>query len=301
MLRTAALCYLLEPGARNADADGISYGTRKVCVAAFEELYREFTRSREFGVALHCPDCKALLVEYSCPECRAKGTKATGRTVASSFVMPAAKLFYTVLAICIPVAFGVFGAVVFGRAGGIGGFLLGTGVSSVMISDMLREQHTEEDLTEEKSSRDSFRRTAKLAQRFQDDPATYDQAAACYLAWLTTMAYSQPRDHHSCPDGFAAFVYKYRRSTNAHTDQRTALLNATVAQVCGCCLGQDPWTSALEAAFTGSAEQESLLKSFFAEPSERFGLMTPIVASVLGGDEVTRRLRAESFQNPATG
>ncbi len=129
-------------------------------------------------------------------------------------------------------------------------FVLGLLVARVTTSDMLRAQIRK---------RASEAPEVLMAQRYQDDPATYDQAAACYLAWLT-------RSNISSPRGFVAFLRNYRCYPNAIADQRTALFNAVLAQVCGRSNSEDiPWSRDLiDSAFTGSGEQEEFLESFLS-------------------------------------
>src|SRR5229473_4833083 len=134
----------------------------------FEDLYREFTQPRDFAVALCCPDCKTQLVEYSCPACKANGNRGgvTGGAIASSFLI--------LLSYSLPVFLGVIGFLLFKGAGAMVGFVLGLGIAKVMISDLRREQYTE------RAKLAALPPAILLAERYQKDPATYDQAAKCY-------------------------------------------------------------------------------------------------------------------------
>jgi hypothetical protein len=210
----------------------------------FVEIHRELTHARNFGVILICPDCKAPLEGILCSSCKktVKRNILIGHSVGYSFLI--------VLYWCLPVFFGVVGALVFHGIGGIVGFVLGSGAANVGIRDLRREKQM---------NRDSKAPEVLLAQRYQSDPATYDQAAACYLAWLT-------QGNIASPDGLADFLRRYRCRADALAEQRTALLNAVIAQICGQTNSDDlPWTRPLlDAAFTGTAEQKELLHSFLA-------------------------------------
>jgi hypothetical protein len=225
---------------------GVPVGnTANLPMKTFVELHREFTQPREFAVALCCPDCKAPLAKYSCSACGAE--RQPGGTTGSA---GAASLLSFLAWGGLPIAFGVFGALAFGRVGMMIGFVFGLLAAKVTTSDMVRARTRR---------RASEAPEVLMAQRYQDDPATYDQAAACYLAWLTQSNISSPR-------GFVAFLRNYRCYANALVDQRTALFNGVLAQVCGHSNSEDiPWSKDLiDSAFTGSAEQQKFLESFLS-------------------------------------
>jgi hypothetical protein len=155
---------------------------------------------------------------------------------------------------------GIIGALLFKEVGGVIGLLVGLGTAKVTI-DGFRTEH--------QRKRALLVPGLPLAQRYQDDPATYNQAAACYLAWLAkTPHLPAPIDEKQVKVfyGLIAFLANYRCYANAHADQRTALFNAVIAQVCGHTTSEDiAWAGKLmQAVYTGSDEQKLFLKSFLS-------------------------------------
>jgi hypothetical protein len=270
----------------------------------FNELYREFTNPSRVRITLCCLSCKTPLVGYSCPACRADDDREAARANASSLTSSLGSLLVIVMSYVAPIGLGVIGAIVFGSVGAIVGLLFGLGAARVTLSDLRREQ-----LTERAWRAPSAPPEIRLARRYRKHRATYDQAAACYLAWITeheiqSWSYTDPSGQHhgwSWLAGLNRFLRRYRHYPEARQEMRSALFDAVFAQVCNLIAVHDlaetrlfgpgfftsttssarasrvaAWTKALDASFTGGPDQVRILNALLSEQGVGHGLSMPL-------------------------
>jgi hypothetical protein len=158
---------------------------------AWEMAYQASMTPKAFDVTLLCPECQTPLVAFSCPRCKMEQVKGKEK----------AKL--------------VAGGVAVGFLQVLGSFL--RPISSVLMKDIQADRQIETSI---------YAKEVLLAQRFQQRPETYDQAALCYMTWFQCNRFFQ------CPDGLLTFIQQYREANNVNEALRQSFLDVVFVKSC---------------------------------------------------------------------
>ena len=163
----------------------------KTPLEAWHAAYSACMAPKSFDVPLLCPECHKPLVNFSCSTC--KVTQIEGKEKAKLAAGGAVATFLSVI------------------------YAFIRPLSSVLIKDLSAERQMETSV---------YAKEVLLAQRYQEKPETYDQAALCYMTWL------QKSSFFKCPAGLITFIQQYREATQVNEGLRQTFLD--VAFVKGC-------------------------------------------------------------------
>jgi ankyrin repeat protein len=182
----------------------------------WKDLYARLMANETFGITLTCPDCRSPLDGYRCLRC-VNQHKNDNKLDAVDIIGHGLQGWLKILSYCMPVFAGGIGFMAFGRLGGGIGVFIGISMAGMVLRDLNRE-----------STQKASVHAAELllAQRYQDSPETYDQAAVCYINWFKTHNVS------GCPPGLELFLTCYKNLPDINRGVFNSLLDVAFVKTC---------------------------------------------------------------------